>query len=119
MKRIVLGIAILMGVSIATTTVAGGKEGNEKEVTVSPLNGAKFRLAFKNTESRSSVIIKDEVGTVLFSESVARSNDYVKIFDFSTLRDGKYTFVIANGKEKTEKPFEIATNTTRVITAAE
>jgi hypothetical protein len=50
---------------------------------------------------------------VLFSEYADTNGDYAKIFDLSSLADGKYTFVLRNGSEKSEKTFEIKTNVER------
>lgn len=114
MKKLVMSIAILMGVSLAADSFASTGDG---DIKLSTLKDARFRLAFNTDNSRSLISIRDESGRVLYNEAVARNNQYVKIFDFSTLGDGKYTLEVSSGKEKVSKPFEVSTNTTRSIVA--
>jgi hypothetical protein len=116
MKKLVLSLAILMGVFFAADSVASSSNATG-DVKLSTLKDARFRLSFNNAESRSLISIRDESGRVLYNEVVARNNHYIKIFDFSTLGDGKYTLEVASGKERVSKPFEISTNTTRSIVA--
>lgn len=115
MKKIILSLAILIGASFAADTAAAEGFG-DKGIKLSTLKDARFRLAFNNAEQRSLISIKDESGKVLYNESVARNNRYVKIFDFSTLGDGKYTLEVTSGKNRVSKPFEISTSTTRSLT---
>lgn len=114
MKKFVLSLAILVGVSLATEAVASTSAG---DVRLSTLKDARFRLSFNTDNKRSLISIKDDSGRTIYNEAVARNNSYVKIFDFSTLGDGKYTLEVSTGNERVSKPFEISTNTTRSIIA--
>jgi hypothetical protein len=112
MKKLVLSLAILIGVSFATVSFAG-----ENGVKLSTLKDARFRLSINSASQKSLISIRDESGRILYNETVARNNNYLKIFDFSNLGDGKYTVEVSSGKSKVSKPFEISTNTTRSILA--
>ncbi len=116
MKKVILSLAILLGVSFGAESFAGEGSG-DKAVRLSPLKDARFRLAFNSPDQRSLISIRDESGRVLYNETVARNIAYLKVFDFSTLVDGKYTLEVSSGKDKVLKPFEIQTSTTRSITA--
>ncbi len=116
MKKVILSLAILVGVSFAAESFAVEGLG-DKEIKLSPLKDARFRLAFSSPDQRSLISIRDENGRVLYNETVARNIQYLKIFDFSTLGDGKYTLEVSSGKNKVLKPFEIQTSTKRYITA--
>ncbi len=117
MKKVILSLAILVGVSFAAESFARGDGPGVREIRLSPLKDARFRLAFSSPDQRSLISIRDESGRILYNETVARNIQYLKIFDFSTLGDGKYTLEVSSGKNKVSKPFEIQTNTTRSITA--
>ncbi|ODS79705.1 MAG: hypothetical protein ABS46_15515 [Cytophagaceae bacterium SCN 52-12] len=116
MKKVILSLAIIVGVSFAAESFAGEGSG-DKEIKLFPLKDARFRLAFSSPDQRSLISIKDESGRILYNETVARNIRYLKIFDFSTLGDGKYTLEVSSGKNKISKPFEVQTSTTRFITA--
>lgn len=116
MKKVIFSLVMLLGVSFAAQSFAAEGLG-DKEVRLSTLKDARFRLAFSNPDQRSQVSIKDESGKILYSETVARNIRYLKVFDFSTLGDGKYILEVSNGKNRVLKPFEIQTSTTRSITA--
>ncbi|CAG4993566.1 hypothetical protein DYBT9275_01192 [Dyadobacter sp. CECT 9275] len=116
MKKILFSIAILMGVSIANLSAASSDKAGAANVEIAAIGELKFKLSLEDVKDKSSVQIKDENGEVLYSANLPKSANYTKIFDFSTLKDGGYVFVINNGKERIEKPFSIETQTTRVVT---
>lgn len=114
MKKLVLSLAILMSASLGVESLAST---GIEDVKLSTLKDARFRLAFNSEGSRSLIYIKDEGGRIIYTETVPKNNSYVKIFDFSTLGDGKYTLEVASGKQRVAKPFEISTNTVRSVVA--
>ena len=117
MKKIILGLALLMGVSIANVSFASEKLGTEANIEIATVGELKFKLSLEDVKDNSSVIIKDLDGEILYSANLPKSANYAKIFDFSTLKDGGYVFIINNGKERIEKPFNIQTQTTRVVSS--
>jgi hypothetical protein len=119
MKKTILAIAVLVGVSTANFSYANEKVKNSESAAIELLSAGNvaFRLRLDNVKEKSSVLIKDEFGTVLYSSSIPKSENYSKVFDLSNLLDGNYTFIVNNGNETTEKPFVIATETKRLVTA--
>jgi hypothetical protein len=118
MKKTILAIAVLVGVSAANLSYAGEVVAkNNATIELIANSDLKFKLALENVKEKSSVTIKDQFGEVLYSASLPKSESYTKIFDLSSLADGSYSFVISNGNDVTVKPFEIATETKRLVTA--
>ncbi|WP_149242947.1 hypothetical protein [Dyadobacter sp. 32] len=118
MKKVILVIAVLVGIS--TSGFSFSEEVSKKEnasIELISNNELKFKLALEDVKEKSSVVIKDEMGQVLYSATLRKSESYTKIFDLSGLADGSYSFVISNGSDVTVKPFEIATETKRMVTA--
>lgn len=71
------------------------------------VNVKKVKVAFMNVKKGHQLTIKDENGVQLHSEIVSKSGVLTKIFDFSTLKDGKYTIEL-------NKDFEIIVKTLEV-----
>jgi hypothetical protein len=118
MKKVILAIAVLVGMSTSGFSFSGeGSKKDNSSIELISNNELKFKLALENVKERSSVVIKDSFGQVLYSAALPKSENYSKIFDLSGLADGSYSFVINNGSELTVKPFEIATETKRMVTA--
>ena len=110
MKKVILAIAVLMSVSTAVFSF-NGEEANKSSVELVADSELRFKLALENVKEKSSLVIKDNFGQILYSANLPKTENYSKIFDLSGLADGNYSFVINNGKEVTVKPFEIATET--------
>lgn len=123
MKKLVMAVAVLMGVSTANVSVASdGMNVNTftnftpgSDLNVKALNGMKFILTLDNIQKKAYIAIKDSNGEILFSEYVAKTTNYTKVFDLSSLADGNYSFVVTNGTETSEKPFEISTEVKRSL----
>lgn len=122
MKKMILAVAVMMGVSaasFATTTKNDSIEvrgDRTVEMNVETFKDLKFKLSIKSLVNRSYIAIKSSTGEVLYSEYAAASTEgYSKVFDLSNLLDGKYVFVVETSKGYEEKPFEIKTQTTRVV----
>jgi|SRR5690606_14962338 len=116
MKKIIVMLAVLVGVSTANFSIAGENNTTKLNVELSSLDNLQFRLVLDQVNTKSTVLIRDYSGAVLYTISVPKTEKFTKIFDLSNLRDGSYTFQVNNGKEKIEKPFEINTEVKRVVT---
>lgn len=124
MKRTILLIAVLMGVSTANFATALNTNNtaievrgeNNVEMSVESFAGLKFKLSLNHLSARSYIAIKSATGETLYSEYTSGSESYTKVFDLSNLMDGKYAFVVESNKGTIEKPFSIKTETTRTVT---
>ncbi|MCF0073248.1 hypothetical protein LZD49_22400 [Dyadobacter sp. CY261] len=119
MKKTILAIAVLVGVSTANLSIAADKAKENNAASIELVSGGelKFKLSLESVKERSSLVIKDYTGTIVYSTSIPKAENYSKIFDLSNLADGNYSFVINNGSEITTKPFAISTETKRQVTA--
>jgi hypothetical protein len=116
MKKTILAIAVLVGVSTASFAISN-ENNSAAAIELVSADNLTFRLKLDSVKEKSSVTIKDEVGTVLYNSAIPKAENYSKVFDLSNLLDGNYTFILRNGTEITEKPFVIATETKRLVTA--
>jgi hypothetical protein len=117
MKKAILTIAVLVGVSAANLSLANEKAKENNAIELIAGSELKFKLTLENVKERSSVTIKDFGGDVVYSTSIPKSENYSKVFDLSNLADGNYSFIINNGSEVSTKPFSISTETKRQVTA--
>ena len=119
MKKLILSVAVLVGVSTASFSFSADKVSNKAAAAIELVssNDLKFKLTLDNVKERSSVVIKDNDGGVVYSTSIPQTEKYTKIFDLSNLLDGNYSFIVSNGGEVTSKPFAISTETKRQVTA--
>jgi hypothetical protein len=118
MKKTILTIAVLVGVSAANLSIASDKaKENNASIELVSSSELKFKLTLESVKERSSLTIKDFNGDTVYSTSLPKSENYSKIFDLSNLADGNYSFVINNGSEISSKPFVISTETKRQVTA--
>lgn len=118
MKKTILSIAVLVGVSAANFTFANDKVADKSAaIELVSSSDLKFKLTLDNVKERSSLIIKDSFGSIVYSTNIPKSENYSKIFDLSNLVDGNYSFIVNNGTEIIAKPFAISTETKRQVTA--
>lgn len=118
MKKTILSIAVLMGVSAANLTFANNNvTDNTAAIELVSSSDLKFKLTLDNVKEKSSLVIKDSFGSIVYSTNIPKSENYSKIFDLSNLSDGNYSFIVNNGNEVTAKPFAISTETKRQVTA--
>ncbi len=120
MKKLIVTAAMWMGVSAANLNAASVNEaglmGNLGDIVVSNESGLKFKVLVKNEEKKNaSVTIKNEVGDVFYQYFLSKNEELKKVFDLSSLPDGKYTIEVMLGKEKQSKSFEIKSSTSRAI----
>ena len=82
-------------------------------------NSAKFSkvtvVEFTNAKKGQLLLVKDEYGIILHSETVASSGYLSKTFDLTQLKEGKYTIELDNDFEIFIKPFEIKNNSVAFI----
>ncbi len=123
MKKSVLALAVLMGVSVANVTNANNglkivdlSKGASNDFNLKAMEGLKFKLTVDNLQGKSYIVIKNTQGDVLHIEYLNKTDVFSKVYDLSSLPDGSYTFVVNNGKETIEKPFEISTEVKRTAT---
>lgn len=118
MKKTILTLAVLMGVSAANLSIAADKvKENNAAIELVSKGELKFKLTLENVKDKSSLVIKDFGGDIVYSTALPKSENYSKIFDLSNLADGQYSFIVSNGNEVSSKPFVITTETKRQVTA--
>tara|TARA_B100000795_G_scaffold209744_1_gene163313 strand:+ start:5538 stop:6113 length:576 start_codon:yes stop_codon:yes gene_type:complete len=71
------------------------------------LNAEKVTIEFNDVKEGHILTIKDNYGTILYSENVITKGKLVKNFDFSKLKNGNYSFEL-------NKDFEIIVKTLEV-----
>lgn len=119
MKRTILAVALMMGVSAATfannhmKVVVVNNTTTTNDLNITALKGLKFKLSVNDAAKHTLVSLVNENNEVLFSEYAGANGDYSKVFDLSNLADGKYAFVLRTGSEKITKEVEIKTTTQR------
>lgn len=123
MKKSILFIAVLMGVSAANVSVANNglkivdlAANTAGDLNVKALDGLKFKLTIEKLQNKSYIVIKNADGEVVYSEYAGKSEVFSKVYDLSSLPDGNYSFIVANGNETIEKPFAISTEVKRTAT---
>jgi hypothetical protein len=87
MKKLIILIAILAGVSNYTFATEGEKKTEKpviKELDVKPLNGLRFILKIDYVEKNALIEIKDANGVLYHSEFATKNQPYVKVFDLSS-----------------------------------
>ncbi|WP_397444786.1 hypothetical protein [Polaribacter sp. R77954] len=97
-KRLVLVAVVMLG------TLAN--YANDK-VVHNNLNAKKVKVVFKGTKKGQQLTIKDQQGTILYSEDVKTEGELSKVFDFSKLNNGSYTLEL-------EKDFQIIVKSLKI-----
>lgn len=67
-------------------------------------------LTFDNVRQGQRLIIKSSNGTILYKEAIAKTGDYRKEFDLTSLPNGNYFFELEKDLEIQIIPFEVAYN---------
>jgi|GEM_PF-6876506 len=77
----------------------------------------KFVVAVNNPEGKTfDVVVRDEAGQVKFEETIRRELKFGRVYNLTPLADGKYTFVVRNGRQNYTQTFAINSNTDRLVT---
>ena len=103
LKRIALGLALLLGASSAFAT------GN---IRINSYLDTDYSIVsiVNPSESNLKMKIYDTVGNLYYSKKVDATTTAQKLFDFSYLEDGTYKIVLTGKKERIEKTFEVSNN---------
>ena len=78
---------------------------NEKKDFNTIVNAKKVKIEFTNVKKGNYVFVKDSFGTTLYSEEIKTNGEYLKFFDFSSLRTGNYTLELEKNTEIIESSF--------------
>lgn len=78
---------------------------NEKKDFNTIVNAKKVKIKFTNVKKGNYVFVKDSFGTTLYSEEIKTNGEYLKFFDFSSLRSGDYTLELEKNTEIIESSF--------------
>lgn len=76
-------------------------------------------VEFANAKKGQQLIVKDEFGLTLHSETVSKTGKLTKIFDLKQLTNGIYTVELEKDFEIKIKPFIIKNNTVTFLTHEE
>ncbi|MEQ8575220.1 DUF3244 domain-containing protein [Fulvivirga sp.] len=75
-----------------------------------------LRMATEVTE-KFKVSVKDNYGTVLFTEYVTKSNGYIKSFDLKNLKKGEYKLEMKNDSYTVVMPVVIDSESVEILRA--
>jgi hypothetical protein len=115
MKKLILTAAMIIGLLTANANDHMYKfNAIATDLTVKSMEGLKFKVTALNMSQKSVLEIKDAQGQVIYKTVIVDPN-YTKVFNLASLPDGTYTWTLNTGKESTIKPFEIKTETTRMV----
>lgn len=101
-KKITLVVLMLV-----TTLSYAGKEETKEAVAFSKITVVEF----DNVKKGHKLLVKDEHGIILHSETVKNNGDLSKLFDLKQLKSGKYTVELDKDFEIIIKSFDIKNNT--------
>lgn len=116
-RKAVFTLAAALAVAATQVTMAAGPEPEASSLQSAVFqipNSLKFKTVVAPREGKLSITIRNENNEVMYSENLKSDKGYIRTFDFSTLADGQYTFVISNGQQTQSKTFVIETTTARV-----
>ncbi|MFT4030789.1 MAG: hypothetical protein QM669_00055 [Siphonobacter sp.] len=119
MKKIlsVLAISLITFSTFSASATSEPVKSNTLNAQVAQDVNLRFQLTFQNPDKQKlTVVIKDKENLALFTETTTNAN-YLRLFDLSTLADGKYTLEVTGGAEHFSKTFELATQTSRMVLA--
>ncbi|MDD7915650.1 hypothetical protein [Polaribacter ponticola] len=101
-KKLVLVVTLMFG-----TLISYANNANDFNTI---LNAKKVRIGFKNVKKGHLLTVKDDNNVQLHSEIISQKGDLNKIFDFSSLNDGKYTVELSKDFEIVIKTFNVKNN---------
>jgi hypothetical protein len=80
---------------------------NENKNSINAIDGKRVKVEFKTVKQGHTLSIKDESGTVMYSQEIKKSGTYSQIFDLSKLSKGNYTTELEKDFEITIKYFSV------------
>jgi len=104
LKKIALVTFILFTVSTYGVEHESHKSKNPIAMTM---------LEFNNVRKGQQILVKDDYGKTIYSETIHSSGDYSKIYDLTAFKDGLYTIELNKDYEIIVKPFEIRAHQVR------
>lgn len=124
MKKSINFILALVTLLTVGASAAVNSDPAKETVKANPYNAQlaqdaqlRFQLTFQNPDKQKvTIAIKDKENATLFSETTTNAS-YLRLFDLSTLGDGKYTFEVQGSKNRYTQSFELSTQTNRVVLA--
>lgn len=103
----------LLGVALLATVVVNASE--KLNVRVASKASKMLSISLTEVAKNEVIYIKDFKGEILFSEKLAKSASYTKVFSFSTLPEGLY-FIESKTEEKIQStPVLINTDSVNLI----
>jgi len=101
-KRKVLVVVFMLGTVV--------NYASNKEDFSQPMDTKKVKVVFKNVKKGHTLTIIDEQGNILHSENATKKGKLTKIFDLSSLKDGKYSIELHKDFRIIVKPFKVKYN---------
>ena len=98
-KKIVLVVVFML---VTLTNYANSLENHSRE-----FNAKKVSIVFKNVKKGHLLTVKNQAGIILHSEKLERTGLVKKVFDFSSLSNGKYIVELNKDFEIIIKSFEV------------
>lgn len=105
MRKLTKKSLVVLGL-FATTFMFG----NGEIKTFNDNDGNLTSMSFKKVKLGSELSIKDGQGLILYKESIAKSGDYSKEFDLTTLPNGNYYFELDSEFKIMIIPFKVVSN---------
>lgn len=109
-----LALAFLVFLSVAFTKNVTAETLHETPQTSIAYVGVKenriaFEIAWSDAEGATEILIKDKSGNLVYKE-ICKEAKLKKRFLLSKEESEQYTFILINGKKRTEKTFQISTS---------
>lgn len=106
MKKLKTSLVLLSLVLVSGAVMATGN----LKVNVTPVKSEKAVVNVSNTaQSHFEIEIRNDVGDLVFyKETNSPSKSYVKLYDFSNLEDGLYTFTVKLDKQVSTNNLDIS-----------
>jgi len=98
MKISLILVVMLMSTLTYSKTVSDGTSKEEKVTYVT----------FENVKIGSILTLKNDIGFIMYSETIQAPGKYTKQFDFTLLPNGTYTFEMESAFEVTVKPLTVS-----------
>lgn len=102
---------------IATASFTANAEDNEAKKSsgfgtgIYPTKSGKINVLVDkaNADSRTTIILKNENGEVVYRETVAKNQlKFGRTFNLDEMQAGKYSLDVISGKEKQSKSFQLS-----------
>ncbi len=100
---------------VATTATTTPAPGGFRATVFPAGNPMKVKLCFENPALEKVVLmVKNDAGHVVYSNSLGHSRKYVGLIDMSALGDGDYTVLLQSKSGRYTQPFQLRTQTSRL-----